>query len=124
MSEEVKMMKLRKQRVQYLFGFLYALVLTNIAFILVGSQSLSGWPLVILLNGLAILQLWVQLHYFLHLGKGSGARWNILLFLFASLVVTIVVFGSLWIMKHLNYNMVHTPEMTNQKVMQDENIYR
>jgi cytochrome o ubiquinol oxidase operon protein cyoD len=47
----------------------------------------------------------VQLIFFLHLGRGSNVRWNILVLSFASLVVIIIVTGSLWIMNNLDYHM-------------------
>lgn len=121
---DLELAKAKRLRIRYVLGFLYALILTNIAFAVVGSGVLSGWVLVILLNALAITQLWVQLRYFLHLGEDSKSKWSLLMFLFASLVVTIVVFGSLWIMKNLNYNMMNmSPEM-DKKMMEDEQIKR
>lgn len=118
-----------KQRSQntasYAIGLILAILLTNAAFILVGSKLLSGWPLVFALTGLAICQLWVQLRYFLHLGDESRPRWNLLAFLFAAVVICILVFGSLWIMKNLHYNMM--PDMNeniDREIMEKENIYR
>ncbi len=109
----------------YVVGLILAILLTNAAFILVGSKMLSGWPLVFALTGLAICQLWVQLRYFLHLGSESRPRWNLMAFAFAAVVICILVFGSLWIMKNLHYNMM--PDMNkdiDREIMEKENIYR
>lgn len=55
---------------------------------------------------LAIAQVWVFLFLFLGLGKEAKPRWNILIFLFMSLVCAILVIGSIWIMYHLDYNLM------------------
>lgn len=69
------------------------------------NHVMTGWMLTFTLIGFAISQLLVQLIFFLHLGRESKPRWNILVFLFAALVVLIVVVGSLWIMNNLDYHM-------------------
>lgn len=93
--------------ISYIVGFILSIVLTFVAYILVVNHILEGVWLVGAIIVLAIIQLFVQLFFFLHLGKESKPRWNLLMFSFALLVVVIVVFGSLWIMNNLNYNMVH-----------------
>lgn len=106
----------------YTIGFVWALVLTNAAFITVQLGLANGWLLVLLLTILAVGQLWIQLHFFLHLGRESKPRWNLMMFLFAVLVVGILVFGSLWIMNNLGYhNMPATS--SDAEIMQDEGIF-
>lgn len=107
----------------YTIGFIVALVLTNVAFIIVQSNAFEGWLLIAALAGLAIIQLWVQLHFFLHLGRESKPRWNLLMFVFAALVVIILVFGSLWIMNNLSYHGMPATS-TDAEVMQEEGIYK
>ena len=92
-------------------GFLLSIAFTLGAYYVVERHSVSGhldfshamilWTISLL----AIAQLGVQLFFFLHLGSESKPRWNLLAFLFALLVVVIVVFGSVWIMHNLDYNM-------------------
>ena len=107
----------------YTVGFIVALLLTNAAFIIVQSNALVGTALIVALAGLAILQLWAQLHFFLHLGQESKPRWNLIMFLFAVIVVVILVFGSLWIMNNLGYhNMPATSSDT--EIMQKEGIFK
>lgn len=93
----------------YVIGFVSSIILTLVAYILVVNHVMSGAGLVAVIVGLAIIQLFVQLFFFLHLGEESKPRWNLMALLFAAMVVIIVVFGSLWIMNNLNYNMM--PDM-------------
>jgi cytochrome o ubiquinol oxidase operon protein cyoD len=57
--------------------------------------------------GMALLQILVQLVYFLHMNSSSEGSWNLIAFIFTVLIVAILVVGSLWIMFHLNTNMGH-----------------
>ena len=57
---------------------------------------------------LAVVQLVVQLVFFLHLGRERQPRWNLLAFAFMAIVLLILVLGSLWIMNNLNYHMTQT----------------
>lgn len=90
----------------YTTGFVLSLLLTFIAFFLVYKRFLSRDVLMGTLVGLALIQLFVQLHFFLNFGRESKPRWNTLLFIFMGVVVVILVFGSLWIMHNLNYRMM------------------
>jgi cytochrome o ubiquinol oxidase operon protein cyoD len=107
----------------YTVGFVLSLVLTLAAYLLVSHGVYDGWALVGALAVLAVTQLFVQLGFFLHLGRESRPRWNLTVMLFAVMVVFIVVFGSLWIMKNLQYNHHHhglTPAQTNDLIIHDE----
>ncbi len=54
---------------------------------------------------LAIVQATVQLIFFMHLGVEEKPRWNLITFWLLTLMVFVIVAGSIWIMYHLNYNM-------------------
>ncbi len=86
-------------------GFILSVILTAAAFLLVGKGVLSGWTILFALAGLATLQLLVQLVFFLHMGRETRPRWNLVSFGFMALIVGIVVIGTLWIMHNLDYNM-------------------
>ena len=86
-----------------LWGFLLSLLLTLLAYFAVEKKLLEGKALVFALGGLALLQAFVQLKLFLHLGQESHPRWKYLTFFFMALVLLILVLGSIWIMYHLNY---------------------
>ncbi len=112
----------------YVTGFAASLFLTLTAFYAVWqhtqdrSQALSAGLLIFIIVGLALVQLAVQLVFFLHLGKGSKSRWNVMVSLFAVLVVGIIVFGSLWIMQNLNYHV--QPSESETYLLKDEGYDR
>ncbi len=95
-----------KTLASYIVGFVLCLILTIIPFILVGKYLLSTKELYVILTILAIAQLFVQTAFFLRLNTSPSGRWTLMAFLFAVFVVVVLVFGSLWIMFNLNYNMM------------------
>lgn len=106
----------------YVTGFVLSIAFTLLAYSVVVNHWLSGTAAIAVVVIVAIAQLLVQLFFFLHLGQGKNAHWNVLLLSFALIVIIIVVFGSIWIMNHLNYNM--TPSQVNTYVQQDEGIQK
>lgn len=106
----------------YSLGFGLSIGLTLAAYYVTTRQLAHGWALVFDLAGLAVVQLFVQLVCFLHLGRESRPRWNLTVLLFAAMVVGILVFGSLWIMNNLNYGHEHLPSGANadQFIIKDE----
>lgn len=90
----------------YTAGFVLSIMLTLAAYVVVTEKLFSGWALVYVITGLAITQLIVQAIFFLHLGEEKKPRFNLMTFVFTALVVAILVIGSLWIMKNLDYNMM------------------
>ena len=103
----------------YTIGFVLSIGLTIAAYVLVANNVLSGSVLIASILGLAVIQLFVQLVFFLHLGRESKPRWNLMAFLFMLLVLLIVVFGSLWIMSHLNYHGM-SPHETDKYLLEEE----
>lgn len=91
----------------YLMGFILAIGLTAFAFAMVwkggglpkGAVLASIW-------GAALLQILVQLHYFLHLDRSSAARWNVTALVFTLMIMLLFVGGTLWIMADLNSRMM------------------
>ena len=82
----------------YIKGFVFSIIITIVAFILVGFKVLSPLGSCIAIAVLALTQLFVQLVYFLHLSTDSEARWNLVSAIFALMVVMILLAGTLWIM--------------------------
>jgi cytochrome o ubiquinol oxidase operon protein cyoD len=82
------------------------------------------WPtevLVYIILALAVVQLVVQSVFFLHVGRDN--KWKLITYLFAILIVLIIVVGSLWIMNNLNYNMMQmTPEQMELYMQQNEGM--
>lgn len=89
----------------YAIGFILSIILTLTSFYLVSTGAFSTLHLYIAVGVLALIQLFVQLVFFLHLSTHSKASWNLLSFLFALLMVLIFVLGTLWIMYNLYVNM-------------------
>lgn len=108
--------------VSYIIGFVLSIVLTLVAYFTVVNDWLSGRGALLFVATLAVIQLLAQLLFFLHMGQERGPRWNLMTFIYAGMVVVIVVIGSLWIMYNLNHNMVHemTPEELERAIIEDE----
>ena len=90
----------------YIIGFFASIVLTIIPCWMVTGGSFSGEVTIIGVVVAAVAQLFVQLVFFMHLNTSSAQRWNVLAFLFTLIIVAVLIVGSLWIMYHLNYNMM------------------
>ncbi len=98
----------------YAAGFILSLVLTAAAVSVVvyaGPLRLGGAAAAAAVLVLAVVQMCVQAVFFLHLLDEKGPRWNLVFFASTLSIVLIIVVGSLWIMAHLNYNMM--PEQVN-----------
>jgi cytochrome o ubiquinol oxidase operon protein cyoD len=100
----------------YIIGFALSIILTLLAYFTVATGSFPPQMTIIIIVSFAIIQLFVQLVFFLHLGSESRPRWRLVSLGFGVLVVAIVVFGSLWIMDNLNYNMMHSPQKMDEYI--------
>ena len=65
------------------------------------------------LAALAVAQMGVHLAFFLHITTGPDNTNNALALAFGVLIVGLVIAGSLWIMYHLNTNMMVPDSITN-----------
>ena len=88
----------------YTIGFVSSLILTFIPYLVV-TRHLAGEATIPIVVILAVLQLVVQLVFFLHLSAHPKERWNLAALIFTILMLWFIVIGSLWIMNHLNRNM-------------------
>lgn len=91
----------------YMTGFVLAVVLTAIPFWIVMTgmfQSSQTTALVIL--GFAAVQIVVHMIYFLHMNTKSQGGWTLLALIFTLVLVVITLAGTLWVMYHLNANMM------------------
>lgn len=102
----------------YITGFGLSVALTFAAFALAAHPVYVplGWVLPALMM-LALVQLAVQLVFFLHIREEQSPRWNFAVLLFAILIVGIVVGGSLWIMQNLTHM-----QMSAEEIFEDEAI--
>lgn len=90
----------------YLLGLALCVILTLAAFGVVEYRLFDDTKMYYALTALAVTQLFVQSVCFLRLNASAEGRWNLFPFLFTSLVVVILLGGSLWVMYNLNYNML------------------
>ena len=94
----------------YVTGFLLSVVLTAIPFWLVMNDVLGNATLTaIVIMAFAAVQIVVHMVYFLHMNGRSEGGWNMMGLIFTIVIVVIVLAGSLWVMYHLNSNMM--PDM-------------
>jgi cytochrome o ubiquinol oxidase operon protein cyoD len=90
----------------YLTGFALATLLTVVSFYIARSTLVWQPSIPIALSVLAIAQMGVHIVFFLHMTSGPDNVNNLLALAFGLLIVMLLVFGSLWIMTHLNHNML------------------
>ncbi len=91
----------------YLTGFVLAAILTIIPFWLVmGHVIESRQATILIVLGLAAVQIVVHMIYFLHLDTKSENGWNMLAFIFTIVLVVIVLGASVWVMYNENANMM------------------
>lgn len=90
----------------YLVGLFLAALLTAASFWAEGTNLIYGPAIPIALATLAIGQMGVHLVFFLHLTTAPDNTNNALALAFGVLICVIIVFGSAWIMTHLNHNLM------------------
>ena len=87
----------------YFIGLALAVVLTVASFWAARTHLIYEPGLIPALVTLAIAQMGIHLVFFLHITTAPDNRNNVLALAFGVLIVGFVVFGSLWIMTHLNH---------------------
>ena len=104
----------------YVLGYMWSIYLTVAVYLLATSNRFDSYIVVPIVIALAAVQFVVQLVYFLHLGQETKPRWRLYAVLFMIVVVSILVFGSLWIMSNLNYRM--TPQQINTYMQSQDGL--
>jgi cytochrome o ubiquinol oxidase operon protein cyoD len=96
----------------YVIGFVLSVTLTAVPFWLVMADPLANkTATVLLVVAFAFVQILVHMVYFLHMNTRSEGGWNMLALIFTAVLVVITLSGSLWVMYHMNTNMM--PTMTH-----------
>ena len=90
----------------YLIGLGLATLLTIVSFFIAQTTLVWQPSIPVALAVLAIAQMGVHLVFFLHITTGPDNVNNVMALAFGVLIVLLVITGSLWIMAHLNYNMM------------------
>jgi cytochrome o ubiquinol oxidase operon protein cyoD len=90
----------------YLIGLGFAALLTIVSFFIARTTLVWTPSLPVALVVLAIAQMGVHLVFFLKITTGPDNVNNVMALAFGVLIVLLLIVGSLWIMTHLNHNMV------------------
>jgi cytochrome o ubiquinol oxidase operon protein cyoD len=91
----------------YLIGFGLSVVLTALPFWLVMTGTIANaQTAAIVIVALAFVQIIVHTVFFLHVNSRVEGGWTLMALAFTVVIVAIVISGSLWIMYHLNSNMM------------------
>ncbi|UCI19130.1 cytochrome o ubiquinol oxidase subunit IV [Mesorhizobium sp. B2-1-8] len=91
----------------YLTGFVLSVILTAIPFWLVMTGAIDDkQATAIVIMAFAVVQIVVHMVFFLHMNTASEGGWSMLALIFTLILVGIVLTGSLWVMYHLNANMM------------------
>ncbi|MGF6525427.1 cytochrome o ubiquinol oxidase subunit IV [Variovorax sp. PvP013] len=91
----------------YVTGFILAVILTAIPFWLVMNDVIeSPRTTAIVILAFAAVQIVVHMIYFLHMDTRSEGGWSLLALIFTLVLLVIMLAGSLWVMYHLNTNMM------------------
>ena len=99
----------------YALGLALAVGLTAASFWVRGTDLVYGPGLAMALLVLAVAQMGIHLIFFLHITTDPDNANNVLALAFGVLIVCLIVFGSLWVMGHLNHNMVPMQDLMNMQ---------
>ncbi len=96
----------------YFIGLMLSVLLTVLSFYTAGTRWIWEPALPAALTALAIAQIGVHLVFFLHITTAPDNINTVLALGFAVLIVALIIGGSLWIMYHLNQNMLPMHQIT------------
>ena len=97
---------LRTELRGYIIGLVLAAVLTAGSFWSLDEHVIYGPGIVMALIVLGLAQVGVHLVYFLHLTTSPDNTNNALALAFGILIVSLIFLGSIWVMDHMNGNMI------------------
>jgi len=105
---------------RYVVGFMSALLLSVGSYLIATSGASAAARTMAIILVLAVAQLVCQLIFFLHLDIRGRSVGRTVSFIFTIIMMLVVVVGSLWIMRNLDYRMGMSPEAMND-YMQAQN---
>ncbi|MAC11239.1 MULTISPECIES: cytochrome o ubiquinol oxidase subunit IV [Novosphingopyxis] len=97
----------------YMIGFGLSVVLTAIPFWLVMTRPLTTQATALIILIFAAVQMVVHMVYFLHMNRRAEGGWSIMALIFTVVIVIIAFSGSLWVMYHMNANMMPMQAMSD-----------
>jgi cytochrome o ubiquinol oxidase operon protein cyoD len=102
----------------YAIGFVLSVILTAIPFWLVMAKVFDrSSTTVMVILAFAAVQVVVHMKYFLHMSGKAEGGWSMLATMFTMVLLVIVLSGSIWVMYHMNENMM--PSMNDMHNMRD-----
>jgi len=91
----------------YMTGFILSVILTAIPFWLVMANVIKGSvETSIVIMAFAAVQIVVHMIYFLHMNTRMQGGWTFMALAFTLTLVVITLTGSIWVMYHLDTNMM------------------
>jgi cytochrome o ubiquinol oxidase operon protein cyoD len=101
---------------EYLTGFVLSVILTAIPFyLLMGDVSWSKQAIALTVVVFAAVQMVVHMVYFLHMTPKSEDGWTLTSLVFTLILVVITLAGSLWVMYHMDTNMMPKHEVSQPR---------
>lgn len=100
----------------YLIGLALAIALSVASFGVAAGLGFVWTPgIPMALIALAVGQMGVHLVFFLHITTGPDNTNNVFALAFGTLIVGLVMVGSLWIMVHVDHNLMSAAEMARMQ---------
>jgi cytochrome o ubiquinol oxidase subunit IV len=90
----------------YLLGLALAIGLTIASFWVARTHIIYGPSVPVALVALAVAQMGIHLVFFLHITTAPDNTNNVLALALGVLIVFVLVFGTVWVMAHMNHNMM------------------
>ena len=90
----------------YLLGLALAIGLTIASFWIARTHIIYGPSVPVALVALAVAQMGIHLVFFLHITTAPDNTNNVLALALGVLIVFVLVFGTVWVMAHMNHNMM------------------
>ncbi|HAF40640.1 MAG TPA: cytochrome o ubiquinol oxidase subunit IV [Sphingobium sp.] len=104
----------------YMIGFGLSVILTAIPFWLVMSGTLGNPQLTgFIIMAFAAVQVVVHMIYFLHMNTRVEGGWSFMAMMLTIVLVVITLSGSMWVMYHLNANMMPHADMNAMQHMSE-----
>lgn len=87
-------------------GSILSILLTVIPFWMVMSGAVDATATTVAIFVMAIAQIVVHVVCFLHVDSRAENGWTLLAFIFTAIIVGITIIGTIWVMYHMNLNMM------------------
>ncbi|WP_395027932.1 cytochrome o ubiquinol oxidase subunit IV [Comamonas odontotermitis] len=91
----------------YMIGFFLSIILTAIPFaVVMGDVFENRTTTVVVIAFFAVVQIIVHMVYFLHMNGKIEGGWTLMSTIFTIVFVAVTLAGTLWVMYHMNANMM------------------